>query len=185
MLEEQARYSAASEHGIVGSEQLLEHDHPNADGYFLLADAYVEALRERGMIGDWSSAPDRAQARRDLPITELDRLIGDFAVLELEAQPPFREAPAEVALPAPRTDIERLARRLHAGDIAWVDAMDALLQIHREQGRTADAAVVARMAARAFPTEPAPSRVAARLYVELGQPLRARRYIEQARRAGH
>lgn len=183
LVDVQARFAAASPDGIVGHELLLEHVHPNADGYFLLADAYCEALRDARAIGDWSGAPDREQARRDLPITALDRLLGDWARLELEAQPPFRATPGEVALPEPRTPLERLARSLRDGEVTWIDAMEELLQIHQREGDTAAAAVVARMAARTFPAEPAPSLAAGRLYLELGQPARAQRYLAQGRRA--
>jgi lysophospholipase L1-like esterase len=183
LVDVQARFAAASQHGIVGHELLLEHVHPNAHGYFLLADAFYDALRDAGAIGDWSRAPSRERAHRDMPITELDRVLGDWAVLELEALPPFRVEAVPFTLPEPRTDVERLARALRDEKIAWVDAMEQLLQRYRRDGRLADAAVVARVAAHAYPTEPAPSRVAGRLYMELGQTVRAQRYLEQSRRA--
>ena len=45
VVEVQARLLQAAEHGIIGDDLMLEHLHPNLEGYFLLADAYYEALR--------------------------------------------------------------------------------------------------------------------------------------------
>ena len=42
-----------SRDGILGDELLLEHVHPNLRGYFLLADAYYDALEAAGLIGNW------------------------------------------------------------------------------------------------------------------------------------
>ena len=60
-------------------------------------------------------------------------------------------------LPPPGNEIERLAHQLRAGDIEWLEGLEALLQLRREQGRTADAARVSRQIARALPMEHAPN----------------------------
>ncbi|MGB5718006.1 MAG: SGNH/GDSL hydrolase family protein, partial [Gammaproteobacteria bacterium] len=38
-------------HGIIGNELMLEHLHPNLGGYFLLADAYYQALLDDAIAG--------------------------------------------------------------------------------------------------------------------------------------
>ncbi len=53
VVEVQASLLEAAAHGIIGNDLMLEHLHPNLPGYFLLADVYFEALRERGVIGCW------------------------------------------------------------------------------------------------------------------------------------
>ena len=170
----------ASPDGIVGDELLLEHVHPNAEGYFLLADAYYEALKRDGAIGDWSGAPSRARARRDMPITAIDRILAEHTVRELAAGPPFTEVPQEVAFPTPESEIEGLAELLHRGELDWLDGMERLLQIHRDAGRSQDAAVVARVAAQAYPTASAPNYAAGMLLLELQEFARARRYLERS-----
>jgi len=70
-----AAFAAASEHGLVGDRLLLEHVHPNLDGYFLLADAFRDALVASNLIG--SRPPhQRAEAREGMPVTEVDRYFG-------------------------------------------------------------------------------------------------------------
>lgn len=49
----------ASPHGIVGNELILEHLHPNIDGYLLLAKTWEATIRREGMLvgrGDWNDA---------------------------------------------------------------------------------------------------------------------------------
>lgn len=86
-------------------------------------------------------------------------------------------------LPEPRNEIEELAQRYYRDELNWLERMESLLQIHLSARRTREAAVVARIAAQAFPMDPAPNFAAGHLLQELQQPARARRYLERARRS--
>lgn len=180
LVDVQQHLADASPQDLIGDELLLEHVHPNAEGYFLLADAYYEALKRNAAIGDWSREPDREQARRDMPITAIDRILVEYAIRELKADYPFRETPQEVGLPTPENEIERLAWRRHRGELEWLDGMESLLHLYRKQGHIEAAAVIARMAAQAYPTLSAPNFSAGMLYLHLKQFARARRYLERS-----
>ncbi len=41
-----------SPNGIIGNNLILEHLHPNVDGYFLMSDAFFTAIKEKGYITD-------------------------------------------------------------------------------------------------------------------------------------
>jgi tetratricopeptide (TPR) repeat protein len=180
LVDVQQHLADASPHGIVGGELLLEHVHPNAEGYFLLADAYYQALKRNGEIGDWSRAPSRARAERDMPITALDRILADHAVRELEGTYPFSETEREISFPPPSNEIERLAERRRRGELDWLSSMESLLQIYRKAGRYEEAVVVARIAAQAYPTERAPNFSAGMLYMGSKQFAHARHYLERS-----
>lgn len=180
LVDVQQHLADASPHGIVGDELLLEYVHPNAEGYFLLADAYYEALKQNGEIGDWSRAPSRARAERDMPITVLDRILADRTIGELQGTHPFSETRREIRFPTPSNEIERLAERRHRGELDFLGSMDGLLQIYRRAGRKEEAIVIARMAAQAYPTLRAPNFSAGMLYMESKQFARARRYLERS-----
>lgn len=173
-------FEEASPDGIVGDELLLEHVHPNADGYFLLADAFYQALERDGEIGDWSRAPSRERARQEMPITEIDRLLADYTIRELEADFPFSDVRRELRLPTPRNEIEELAQQRQRGEIEWLDSMQRLLEIERAAGRSERAAMVARVAAQTYPTAWAPNFSAGVLLMRLGELARARRYLERS-----
>lgn len=176
------RFVAESPDGIVGRELLLEHVHPNARGYFLLADVFFDRLSERSSLFEGAHPPSDEEALRDTPITSLDRAVARLALRELESDFPFVPEPRPASLPAPDGPIEELAWRRHHGEISWLEGMEELLQMHRRAGRTRRAAVVARMAARALPGNRAAHFTTGALYLELGQLARARRYLEQSLR---
>ena len=183
VVEVEDRFRESAPEGLIGHELMLEHVHPNAEGYFLLADTFYEALRRDGVIGDWRSAPARDEALADMPLTEIDRLLGRYTVHELVAGPPFTDSPRPFVLPVPGNEAERLAQQLLAGEIEWLEAMEAMLQLRREQGRTADAARVSRLIAQALPTEHEPNLAAGLLLAQLGRHARARLYLKRALRA--
>lgn len=176
-------FVSASPDGVVGGDWLLEHVHPNAEGYFLLADLYYEALRRDGLLGDLSSAPDRETARLDMPLTEFDRVLADNDVRDLLTGAPFSDPPRVVERGPPRDEVDELARRHRDGEIDWLQAMEAYFQRVQQQGDLAAATRIARLVANEYPTEAAINRIAGQLSIEAGQPARARIYLARSLRA--
>ena len=82
-------FSQAARNGIVGNDLMLEHLHPNLRGYFEMADAFYEAFREREMIGAWHNPIPRDVAWREIPVTEVDRLYGEYRIRRLMSDWPF------------------------------------------------------------------------------------------------
>jgi tetratricopeptide (TPR) repeat protein len=178
----QRRLSDASAGGIIGDTLMLEHVHPTADGYFLLAAAFYDALRETlavGAIGDWSAAPSFEQARDDMPVTAIDHILADFTIQQVTSDVPFVEVHRPVHFPTPTNTIERLALQRHLGELDWLQSMERLYEIHVRGGQLAEASVVARMVAQAFPTLAVASYSAGAIYAERGEWTRARRYLER------
>lgn len=179
----QAHLAARSPLGVVGAELMLEHLHPNANGYFLLADAFYEALEREQFISPTADAPSRDEAKRDMPITALDRVLAAQTVREIRGTFPFRPDRIEVPFPPPSRPVEEIAKRLYDDPTTWLSSMESLLQHHLDSGRIRDAAVVARVTAQAVPWEPAPNLAAARLLLKLGRKRRALVYLERSREA--
>jgi len=183
LVDVEAALREASPNGLLGESLFLEHVHPNAEGYFLLAGAYYDALRRDGRIGDWKDAPSEEAARRDMPITALDRLIAAYDIATLKAGFPFRETDEPFSMPEPTNEIERIAQALRREEVSWIDSMEALMQLHRAAGRDADAAVVARIVAQAYPTRYQPNYAAGMLLLAQGEPRRAERYLARSLQA--
>ncbi|MEX0747574.1 MAG: hypothetical protein WD275_06185, partial [Rhodothermales bacterium] len=87
----------ASANGIIGSDVMMEHLHPNVQGYFLIADAFYNALRDQHLIGGWSGYVPAEDARAEVLLTPVDSLAGEFRVRQLKSVWPFQ--PPGVARP--------------------------------------------------------------------------------------
>jgi tetratricopeptide (TPR) repeat protein len=149
VVESQRALERASPGAVVGSTLMLEHLHPNLDGYRLIAEAFHEALRASQMLaandravaesirppsaGTRPSAESTRTASRDLPpipITPLDSLIGQLRTDRLLSSWPFVSRNAE-RVPAvdtmqPRTETERLAKAVVLGQLPWPEATERL-----------------------------------------------------------
>jgi predicted Zn-dependent protease len=157
---------------------MLEHVHPNTEGYFRLASTLFPALV------DWAGPPsvkvDDATARAEWPITELDRLQGEYRMLLLKNDWPFVPQKQAVELPAPTNRIEQLAQAWFAGSLSWADAMQNAIQVYAEQRNDVEAARVAVNLAEAFVATDTAQYAAGRLLLRANQPERARVYLQRA-----
>ena len=87
------RFEQASPHGLVGNNLMLEHLHPNVDGYFLMADAFFETMREHGFVQpDWSGRRIKPATyyRHHWGFTELDSAYADIRIRILKGNWPFK-----------------------------------------------------------------------------------------------
>ncbi len=80
-------------HGIVGDNLMADHLHPNIDGQFLMADGFLNGLREHGMIEerwDTSRIESSAYYRNSWGCTQLDSMIAVLRIKHLKAGWPFQ-----------------------------------------------------------------------------------------------
>jgi lysophospholipase L1-like esterase len=173
-------FVAASDNGLVGQRLLLEHVHPNLDGYFLMADAFYDALLARGLPGTPQVEVSEADARAAMPVTEVDRHLGDYKTLRLRAGWPFTTSFEEPRLPAPATEGERLAQDLYYQRTSWPEAQAALREHYRAAGDLANYAHVTVVLADAFPFQGTLQFDAAAGLIQRGRPREALRYSRRA-----
>src|SRR5690606_19377441 len=116
----------ASPVGVVGDAVMLEHVHPNLDGYFLLSDTYYEALQQAGFFDSTRAIPAQI-ARQDMLVTALDSALADLHVRRLRNnwpfQPPGVTRPDTITVSNP---VDVLALDVLRGRRAWLDATAAL-----------------------------------------------------------
>jgi len=169
VVEVREAFRSESPNGIVGDELMLEHLHPNVDGYFLLADAFYQALREQKVIGSWERRVGRGQARQEMPLTEVDRLYGEHRIGKLTSDWPFTRQRQRYRVPDPENRVERIARGYFRGTYPWPEAMQRLLDHYRAQGELVEAARVAVLLADAYPYRRQAQRTAADLLRAIGR----------------
>ena len=177
VVESEAALASAARDGIIGSDLMLEHVHPDVEGYFRLAASFYAPL-VAGFGG--GKEVDEATALRDIPVTEVDRLQGQYRIELLKNDWPFVPARRAVTLPAPGNRIEAIAQQWFAGRFGWSEAMSQALAWYGQQGNDREAARVAVNLADAVINAADPQYVAGRQLLKAGDPARGERYLRRA-----
>jgi lysophospholipase L1-like esterase len=175
-----ASFTGASEHGLIGGRLLLEHVHPNLDGYFLLADAFHDALLASKLLPAPDAPLSDEDARAGMPVSDVDRYLGDYKVLRIKAGWPFAPSYRSPSLPPPASEGARLARELYHERITWAQAQDALRQHYRAAGDARGYAHVTAILADAFPFAGSLQFETAAALIEIGRAREALRYSRRA-----
>lgn len=183
LVEVRQAFVDAARDGIIGHDLMLEHLHPNLDGYFVLADAFYDALHAEEFLGSWDHPIADETARREMPVTEVDRLYGEYRIRRLTSDWPFTERKRPFRIEPAADPIEEIAQDFYRGRVEWPDAMRQLLQYHRSTGNGEEAARVAVLLAEAFPYLAADQTTAAALLGKVGRP-EAQIYTRRARLLG-
>ncbi|MEM1043220.1 MAG: tetratricopeptide repeat protein [Bacteroidota bacterium] len=142
LVEAEAAIRRAAPGGLVGREHMLEHLHPTVDGYFLIADAFYDALREARLIGDWTRAVPEDLARQGLLLTPADSLVGVLRVRKLLGDWPFqpRDAPKRALdTLTVRTEFDRIVQSLYRTEATWLEATEKLATYYEQEGNEARA----------------------------------------------
>ncbi len=180
LVDAKAHLQAESRNGIVGADMMIEHLHPNVRGYFVLSDAFYDAMRERGWIGTWDESVDDAAAWETRSVTDIDRLGGEYRVMQLKSDWPFQQTKQEWSLPAPDGEVEVIAQNWYLKRITWLDAMNQALAYYQRNGEIDEAVRVAINLADAFVFLADAQYAAGQLLLRQGQPRFALRYLHEA-----
>ena len=170
----------ASPHGLVGSTLLLEHVHPNLEGYLLLADAFYDALLESEMPGRPGVRTSRDEDRAWMPVSEVDRWFGEYKARKIRSTWPFEVGASSFQLPPAASEAERIAQDLYQERIGWPDAQDRLRQYYRTSGDKQGYARVTAILGDAFPFSGQLQFETAAALIDVGQPAAALRYARRA-----
>jgi tetratricopeptide (TPR) repeat protein len=181
VVDTQGVLASRSPDGVIGHEMMVEHLHPNREGYFLLSQTFRLALAGAGL--PFGEQPlDEATARREMPLTEVERLAGEYRVARLMTDWPFHEEKQPLVLPEPSTEPERIAREWFDGRIEWVQAMNDAMRHYQTVGNFDEAARIAVNLANAFPFRADARLVAGTLLLRDEAPGRALPFLDAAAR---
>ncbi len=123
---------------IIGSDLMLEHLHPNLEGYFVLSDAFYDAIYEYRIGGQQMNYVPREIARSEVLFTQVDSIFGELRLQKLLSSWPFQplDAPPASILDTSRISsiAEKLAYALDDGGLTWFAATNQLRVHYAEQG---------------------------------------------------
>ncbi len=89
-----AIFSQRSSQGLIGSNIMVDHLHPNPNGYYLMATAFYDAVRAAGLLKN----PEASfiPAAQPYFVTDLDWDIGLLKIFEMTHRWPFPEKPVKL-----------------------------------------------------------------------------------------
>lgn len=176
VVDTQKALAEAAEDGIIGSDLMLEHLHPNTDGYFVLADAFYHALQQADLIGAWRGYVPTGLARQEVLFTAVDSLYGAYRLRQLMGAWPFQPAGTvdrSMDTVQARTRIEELALALYRRESNWHDATAALRDHYKEHGDYHRALLAGLAMIQQYPFLPGP-------YAEAGDILVRQNRLDEA-----
>ena len=170
-----------SDNRIIGFKHMYEHLHPNASGYFLLSEAYVDVIVKNKFISKDVSNYSREEAWKDVPLTKMDILVADYKIKRLMADYPFKTRKKEVEFGKIDSYEKQLALQKFKGE-SWLNLQQELLA-HYQRSTSKDYSQAAKVAGILFDSIPNNAQtawVAGQLYLENNDPKMALYYHYKA-----
>jgi tetratricopeptide (TPR) repeat protein len=153
LVDTRGAFRGASQGGILGDELLLEHVHPNLEGYALMSDVFYRALVSRRVI-DTTTGMTYAELRASMPITRTDSLMGVYKVWNLKSNWPFSQGIPQDSIRA-GTEEEELAFNMAFRHMPWANAMSDLYDYYIKEHDLLGAKTVMEGLVLEHPTEAA------------------------------
>lgn len=141
---------ARSRNKIVGSELMLEHLHPNLQGYFVIAESFYQAISKTQIAAPWLTISAN-QAWRERLILPSEEYYGFAMVQKLKADYPFQTSPQALRLPKPTDKTQALGFEYFSGKIDWITMMEQNLEYYRQSKNTEMMAKTVQILADAMP----------------------------------
>jgi len=177
LVDTQGALRQSSNDKIIGSDLMLEHLHPNLEGYFILADAFYKAINDSQIHGEPKNYVPKETARSEVLFTEVDSIFGELRLQKLLGSWPFQPLDGITALEpdtiTTKSRAEELAHLLDQGEIQWFAATDQLRSYYFSKGQYHRALRASLALLQEFPYLPLP-------YAYAGDVLAAQGRLDEA-----
>ena len=132
------KFRSNSPDSLIGNNLILEHLHPNARGYFLIAKEFTWPMHLHQIIADektWNERDhlDDEQLWSERPLTELDLLCALRRTLLLTSGWPFRPDTREVPSPPAEDTVGTIVSEMVEGRITWEQGHVAAAMLFEKQ----------------------------------------------------
>lgn len=127
LVDAEQKLRARSEGEVIGSNLMLEHLHPNLQGYFVIANAFYDAIDNSKMFANWKSIPV-AQAWKNRPILPAEEYYAFAKILNLKSDYPFTDKPQPLNLPRPSDWQQQIGYDYFSKKLDWLGMVQASRQ---------------------------------------------------------
>lgn len=149
----ETQLSAHSPGHIIGKEMMLEHLHPNVEGYFWLADSYFQALLPHLALAPKQARVDTDTARQHIPVLPAEDYTARASIERLLADYPFSPTPRPVrAIPVSNWH-DQLGKDVLEGRLSWLQMVQKTLQGYQHEDNPAGVAKAALLLTEARPND--------------------------------
>jgi tetratricopeptide (TPR) repeat protein len=114
-------FEKASPNGLVGDNLMIDHLHPNITGYFLMADAFFDAMHDNKFIADkWDLSNEKPDSvyRKEWGLSKLDTVYAELGTRILKGGWPFQ----------PKSVPNRVLQEFHPKNEVDSMAVDVLIK---------------------------------------------------------
>ena len=168
--------------GLIGRQLMLEHLHPNLPGYFVIADAFYQALAKSQQLPAYAVTVEKARAWVLRPVVPAEEFAAFARVAQLTSDYPFQRTPQPIALPAAENPLQQAGLDFYAKKIDWLQLMQISMQVYQQQGDVEMQLKIALILADAAPDQPSWNAYAAKLLEKSSHPELAWWYWQRAAR---
>ena len=163
------RLAKSSKHGLIGNNLMLEHLHPNLQGYFILADTFYNAIKQHSELPNWHDVSIE-KAWHNRPILPSEEYNGFAKILQLMGDYPFTDIQKPLNLPQPKDWQQSLGKEHFLKQIDWVTMMKRALKGYQQEKNTDMVIKSAQLLADALPHDPILNQLTGNLFRNKRQP---------------
>ena len=173
-------FETHSLHGIIGDQLMLEHVHPNLDGYALMSDAFYQSMKKNNLIQvDSTQEMSFDIMKKQMPISHVDSLAALYRMGNLKRSWPFSESMTADSIPVRSTE-ERIAYALANKQTDWYAAMDTLYNYYIGTNQFDAAKTVVEGLVLEYPEDPVFALKTGNLYGKLNNYSKAVFYLKKS-----
>jgi tetratricopeptide (TPR) repeat protein len=152
---------------IIGSELMLEHLHPNSDGYFWLTEAFFQALLNNKILPESNFSLSAEQAINWKPVTEIDETYAHWTIAKLTSNYPFTQTSKKFVLGDLNTPEKQLAAARYLGKSSWLDATQKAFEYYQQQKNSHASLIVIGQLSDALPMNASVAKAAAKIAMDM------------------
>ncbi|WP_371194675.1 hypothetical protein [Glaciecola sp. SC05] len=150
LVDAQQALEVRSPNGIIGNSMMLEHLHPTLQGYFVISNAFYEAIAENVKVRPFvKNSIERAWSER--LVLPQEEYYGFATILNLTSDYPFTATPKRPSLPTPSDWQQRLGKDFFAGRTSWLEMMEISLNRYKSENNQVMMAKTIQILADALP----------------------------------
>ena len=183
LVEVERRMRERSDAGIIGRNIMLEHLHPNVQGYFLLADTFYQQLKSSQLFYPFIEVSTN-DAWRMRPILPAEEYFGYASIVTLMSDYPFTDSPQPIKLPTPRDWQQELGMQLFRKDIDWLRMATLSAERYRDEKKLDMWFKTLQLIADATPHDPVSNATVGEQFYQQQRFSEATYYLQRAKRAG-